>query len=96
MFLDAAEDGPHVSRTVVYQWHHDDKGGRTDIFYDKLDSNEPPIQPGSGIYGFCFFPYFTGKLKLCGQRFSNLQYATKDITQKLNKSWYKWVKKNKK
>lgn len=78
MFLDAAKDGPHVSRTVVYQWHHDDKGGRTDIMTNQTVTN-PPYSLDLASMDFAFFPYFTGKLKLCGQRFFNLQYATKDI-----------------
>lgn len=33
--LDAAEDGPKVSRTMVYAWHQRLKDGRTDICDDE-------------------------------------------------------------
>lgn len=34
-FIDAAGDGPHVSRTMVYKSHQRFKDGRTDIFDDE-------------------------------------------------------------
>lgn len=34
-FIDAAGDGPHVSRKMVYKWHQRFKDGRTDIFDDE-------------------------------------------------------------
>lgn len=33
--LDAAEDGPHVSRTIVYKWHRRLKNRSTDVFDDE-------------------------------------------------------------
>lgn len=62
----------------------------------------PPYSPDLAPMDFALFPYL--KSKLCGQRFSDLyelRYATKDITQKLDKSWYedtfyKWVKRHEK
>lgn len=49
------------------------------FFMTNWTVTNPPYSLDLASMDFAFFPYFTGKLKLCGQRFSNLQYATKDI-----------------
>lgn len=52
-------------------------------------TNKPQYSPDITPMDFALFPYLNSKLR--GQRFidlNDLRYITKDIVQKLDKSWH--------